>query len=303
MEGKTETTVLSRRIAALRKNRGLTQEQLGALVGVTAQAVSKWEKGGAPDVELLPSLAEHLGVSIDTLFGRSEQELEDMPKRLDRWLTAHSPEDRIPALFSLLAQTFRSLMPFDIKMEVLPYDSCYSPDLQTTDSKETWLRSKAVFERDMALGVLSKDFPLYLLLPEPEDGYGQNFADKDEYRRLFTVLSKPGCLEILYFLYGKKPVFYTSDAVAKHTSLPSEEVKGLLADMEKCHLIAKKTLEASEGELPVYILHDNQAFVPFLYFARWFMEAEDAWIFGWDTRERPVLSRTERKRDRKNEKE
>ncbi len=45
------------RIAALRKERGLTQEQLGRQVGVSAQAVSKWENGGAPDVELLPAPA------------------------------------------------------------------------------------------------------------------------------------------------------------------------------------------------------------------------------------------------------
>ncbi len=44
---------LSERIAALRKEHGLTQEQLGNMVGVSAQAVSKWEKGGTPDVELL----------------------------------------------------------------------------------------------------------------------------------------------------------------------------------------------------------------------------------------------------------
>lgn len=49
---------LSERIAVLRRERGLTQEQLGQLVGVSAQAVSKWEKGGAPDVELLPTLAD-----------------------------------------------------------------------------------------------------------------------------------------------------------------------------------------------------------------------------------------------------
>ena len=56
--------VLSERIAELRKARGLTQEQLGQLAGVSAQAVSKWEKGGAPDVELLPALADRLGVTI-----------------------------------------------------------------------------------------------------------------------------------------------------------------------------------------------------------------------------------------------
>ena len=55
------------RIAALRKKRGLTQEQLGSQVGVSAQAVSKWENGGAPDVELLPALADRLGVTRQSI--------------------------------------------------------------------------------------------------------------------------------------------------------------------------------------------------------------------------------------------
>ena len=64
---------LNERIAALRKERGFTLEQLGQMVGVSAQAVSKWEKGGAPDVSLLPAVADALGVSIDSLFGRVEE--------------------------------------------------------------------------------------------------------------------------------------------------------------------------------------------------------------------------------------
>ena len=64
---------LSEQIAALRKERGLTQEQLGNLVGVSAQAVSKWEKGGTPDVELLPILSRQLGVTIDALFGMEDE--------------------------------------------------------------------------------------------------------------------------------------------------------------------------------------------------------------------------------------
>ena len=56
-------------IAKHRKLRGYTQEQLGELVGVSGQAVSKWENGGVPDTYLLPTISKVLGVSIDALFG------------------------------------------------------------------------------------------------------------------------------------------------------------------------------------------------------------------------------------------
>ena len=61
---------LGKRIAALRKEKGLTQEQLAEKVGVSAQAVSKWENDvSCPDITLLPLLADLFGVSVDELLG------------------------------------------------------------------------------------------------------------------------------------------------------------------------------------------------------------------------------------------
>lgn len=61
-------SVIGKQIKKYRTQKGYTQEQLGQLLGVTTQAVSKWERGGTPDVELLPDLSNVLGVSIDSLF-------------------------------------------------------------------------------------------------------------------------------------------------------------------------------------------------------------------------------------------
>ena len=48
-------------------------------------------------------------------------------------------------------------------------------------------------------------------------------------------------------------------------------------------------------------VHDNHGLVPFLYFARWFMEKSDGWNYGWDIRERPILELTEEQIQRKKE--
>ena len=64
---------IGERIAELRRARGLTQEQLGETIGVSAQTVSKWENSQtAPDISLLPVLAGVFEISIDTLFGQDE---------------------------------------------------------------------------------------------------------------------------------------------------------------------------------------------------------------------------------------
>ena len=60
--------MLSQRIAALRKRQGLSQEQLAEQVGVSRQAVSKWETGAAaPEFDKLAVLSACLGVSVDEL--------------------------------------------------------------------------------------------------------------------------------------------------------------------------------------------------------------------------------------------
>lgn len=75
MDEKNET--LGRRIARLRLEYGMTQERLAMKMGVTAQAVSKWENDlSAPDITLLPELARTLGVTVDELLeGRKSQEV------------------------------------------------------------------------------------------------------------------------------------------------------------------------------------------------------------------------------------
>ena len=71
-------SVIGEQIKKFRVQKKYTQEKLGSLIGVTTQAVSKWERGGTPDAEVLPQLADALGVSIDALFGREEQDIQLM---------------------------------------------------------------------------------------------------------------------------------------------------------------------------------------------------------------------------------
>ncbi len=63
-----------RQIAVLRKELGLTQNELGERLGVSYQAVSKWERGETlPDVGLLPDLAGVLRTTVDSLLTGGEK--------------------------------------------------------------------------------------------------------------------------------------------------------------------------------------------------------------------------------------
>ncbi|MBE5810548.1 MAG: helix-turn-helix transcriptional regulator [Clostridiales bacterium] len=63
-------------IRALRQRKGLTQEQVAQQLGVSYQAVSKWEnEANTPDIGLLPGIAALFGVSIDALFADEAADL------------------------------------------------------------------------------------------------------------------------------------------------------------------------------------------------------------------------------------
>ncbi len=65
-------------IKRIRLERNLTQEEVAAHLGISFQAISKWERGdGYPDIEMLPSLANYLGITIDELLGVSEKEMKE----------------------------------------------------------------------------------------------------------------------------------------------------------------------------------------------------------------------------------
>ena len=68
------------RIRHYREGLGVEQKALAAMVGVTANAVSNWERGRArPDVNLLPDICEALQITLYQLYGL------DLPSNIRRW--------------------------------------------------------------------------------------------------------------------------------------------------------------------------------------------------------------------------
>lgn len=66
---------IGNRISKYRKEKGLTQEELATKLGVSSQAVSKWENDAScPDISLLPQLSKVLGITTDELLtGKNDQ--------------------------------------------------------------------------------------------------------------------------------------------------------------------------------------------------------------------------------------
>ena len=69
---------MGEKIRQLRKEKNISQEVLAQVLGVSFQAVSKWETGAAfPDITLIPAIAAFFGVSTDDLFQYNRLAMEE----------------------------------------------------------------------------------------------------------------------------------------------------------------------------------------------------------------------------------
>ena len=103
------------RILRRRKEKGLTQEALANKLGVSNQAVSKWEGDVCcPDLQLLPLLADTLELSLDELFGRESMAKTAQKAEADSQIlpiAAELPWEDDDAIHAVLFQGHRLLQP------------------------------------------------------------------------------------------------------------------------------------------------------------------------------------------------
>ena len=105
---------LGKRISMYRKSKGLTQDKLAEQLGITAQAISKWENDqSCPDITMLPKLAEIFEISTDELLGCPVQRVlqgevvdetagEETEKDKNLWELNWDPGKRIGIAFAVL---------------------------------------------------------------------------------------------------------------------------------------------------------------------------------------------------------
>lgn len=97
------------KIKSLRKRDGRTQENLANALGVSCQAVSRWELSSAyPDIEIIPSIANYFGISIDELFGYEctrDKKVDEIISRIDAYgIKARSDDKWVGECLSILRE-------------------------------------------------------------------------------------------------------------------------------------------------------------------------------------------------------
>lgn len=121
-------------VKRLRGERDVTQEALASALGVTPQAISRWESGnGYPDIEYLPALADFFAVTTDELLGyklsEREETLKSIKKEQTRLIETGTADERIALLRNALIS-----YPSDCELKSYLADALYCKWDQTKDN-------------------------------------------------------------------------------------------------------------------------------------------------------------------------
>lgn len=254
-------SVIGKQIKKYRTEKGITQEQLGQLIGVTTQAVSKWERGGTPDVELLPKLSQVLSVSIDTLFGIGE---ENLSLTVLRRINQMPKDEAYRFVLNISWGLTHGLMPGDVASS-FTFDEL-NDRLDNNIGKSHYF-SIIMQDEGMALGRLSPDLNYSFFMKEPKGGIKKQLSNIETLRNIFEVFADKKLLSIIFYMYSRLNTPIATSLISKNTGIPEVEVDVCMENLCKNNMATKSIIETSEGEMYSYMFKQESSVIPLLCFA------------------------------------
>lgn len=217
-------SIFSQQLCSLRKERGVTQEELANVLSVSPQAVSKWENGGYPDGALLPQLADYFNVTIDYLYGRGERQQS-------------VEQEIVTSLHSIPTQNYAKYMQ-TFSEKILRY--CWAMQLggypevkgfYNLTNDFTASNASCLFSDDLCTFMrLGPDWKYFMACPRPKQGYGICIKDPAALSGWFAFLGNETNLKLLLYLGTLSSTQFVSESyLKKELSITQEDLTDAVA--------------------------------------------------------------------------
>ena len=266
------------KIQELRRKKGATQAEMGEALGVSSQAVSRWENQvGTPDIDSLPSIADYLGVTIDELFSHTtEMTLDKIAAALQDEVASSKDDELFEKSYSMCENIALGAVA-QIK--------------QNPDHLRQAGKYNAFALRDGGFVKLRKqdDFNFFFLLSQ-NDGFKERVdRNTDDLVAFFRVLSDKTTFEIFAFLYTRTSIPFTLDYIKKSLGLSAKEAERGIDALIGAHMVEKGELETADGMIAVYSAYLDAAFVGMLVFAIDLVGQNNEYYARSRKREKPLI--------------
>lgn len=274
--------IIGKQIAEMRKKNGIKQEELANFVGVSTQAVSKWENGGVPDTELLPKIADFFSVSIDSLFGKDVTGYGDLQKTLARKIIDTPYELRFKAAFDYCWAVERAMfgnMPDDGDI------ADYEKSLGASEQQYSSIMSDYGFTR---MGIANR-LQYFLLVPEIKNTDAAFFNGID-YTSFFKDFSDRAVFDSCVFLNKRESgKAFTESLLTREVKIDESKAKQVISVLEKYHLLYETQIEIDDKIQTVYNFRPTPSFTAFLIFAREMIDPPNNFSYYCGGRNKPYL--------------
>ena len=278
-------SVIGEQIKKYRVQKKYTQEKLGGMIGVTTQAVSKWERGGTPDAEVLPALADALGVSIDALFGREEQDVQLL---LTKKLSTMPNEEAFRQAFNY-CWSFIPGLTGDESFSESFYEAFTGHPGQQSDQSPDFL-AKLLRDDGLTLARMSNDFRYFFLMVRPhDDGILSHFEGEEAIRQVFALLADKKILKTLYYLYTVSNIPVTTQLISQGTGMELSEVERCMKTLCDKMIVHPMKIASVDGEINSYIIRFEANVLPLLCYADEIAKGCQYPFFGLCDREKPIF--------------
>lgn len=240
---------LSQNIKHFRTEKNLTQEQLGAILGISGQAVSKWETSETyPDGAMLVPLAQALDVSLDRLFGNEKYTMEDLSRRIKLLLASTPAKDRLHLVRDIGWQAEKGLF-----NSISPRELTYSPDELSGKKASSYHLSDYGFTH-----VSNGLTPFFAVFPEYGDNLSQAIGDGEEVRKIFEAIAIPEVMKAILWIHQREEDYVFEPALlGKNCGLEGDVLTSVLKRLRQLRLVSRLDVELN-GELRVlYTTHPS----------------------------------------------
>lgn len=276
--------MIGKQIASLRKEKGIKQEELAKYVGVSTQAVSKWENGGGPDTELLPKIADFFSVSIDSLFGRNITDYSDLRSALIKKICDTPRDERFKLVFNYCWDMERALMPSGHTIEDSSIED-YEKEISTDAQHYSSIMQNDGFTR---MGIANRS-QYFLIVPDPKSTDKAYFNGID-YPSFFKDISDNDFWNACVYLNKRdyKKAFTTALFTNK-LGINDEKAGDILSKLKKYKMVYSTQIEMDDEIQMVYHFNPTPSFIALLIFAREVIEKPEIFAYYSGGRETPYF--------------
>ncbi len=274
---------LSQNIRKYRLEKDLTQEQLANLLGVSAQAVSKWETSETyPDGALLVSIAEVLGVSLDVLFDHRMNSMEDVSERIQHLIRDTPREKRFHLVRDLCWQMEKGLFFFPGQKEIVEK---YFPD-EICNLKQ----SSCILSDDGFTHISNGRAPFFSVFPEYGDCFSDVIGNGEKIREIFfEAFSSPKAMRVLLFIHKHESGYiFEAEVLAQDCEIELSEAKTILNCLIKWKLVSFEVMDIDGEQRTLYHTHPSHKVIALLIFANE-LNYRGSYCLQADCRNKPFL--------------